>query len=142
MLSFVETSKDLEDVLALDPEAELLAKIESKRGLEWVRREYARYEGHVRLMAARGDLYLELDEPGDMLDALRAIVEADPEAVAASRILSSMRASSKPACEEVCDLGLLAELGYRSVLLGDELSFQEKTLLGALAALESLVKHV
>jgi pyruvate kinase len=142
MLSFVESSRDIEDVLALDPQANILAKIESEEGLAWVAKDYHRYAGQVHLMAARGDLYLELEQPGQMLDALRAIIQADPEAVAASRILSSLRRDLRPTCEEVSDIGFLAVLGYRSLLLGDELAFQEKTLLRALSTLEAIVAHV
>jgi pyruvate kinase len=93
-------------------------------------------------MAARGDLYLELKQPGEILDAVRNLIKADPEAVAASRILSSLRKESKPSCEEVSDIALLAALGYRTLLLGDELSFQEKTLLRAVATLEAILAHV
>jgi pyruvate kinase len=93
-------------------------------------------------MAARGDLYLELEQPGQILQAVRTIIQADPGAVAASRILSSLRRDSRPSCEEVSDIGLLAALGYQTLLLGDELSFQEKTLLRAVAALEAILAHV
>jgi pyruvate kinase len=142
MLSFVEESSDVEDVLALDPQARILAKIESEKGLAWVAKDYPRYAGRVHLMAARGDLYLELKQPGQILNATRDILKADGEAVAASRILSSLRRESKPACEEVSDIAWLAALGYRTLLLGDELSFQEKTLLRAVAALEGILGQV
>ncbi len=142
MLSYVEQSSDVEELLALDPLANVLAKIESEKGLAWVAKEYPAYAGRVRLLAARGDLYLELHEPGRILDALRVIVRADSRAVAASRILSSLRRETRPTCEEVSDVALLASLGYRTLLLGDELSFQEKTLLRAVSTLEGILTHL
>lgn len=142
MLSYVERSQDIEDLLALDPEARILAKIESPAGLAWAEGEYRRYAGRVNLIAARGDLYVELAEPGRILPALRAIRAADPDAVAASRILSSVAGAERPACAEVSDVAWLAALGYRSLLLGDELSYREEIQMRALAELEGILKFV
>ncbi len=138
MLSYVEQESDLEDVLALDPEARIVAKIESRKGLDFVTRVWPAWQGKVRLMAARGDLYNELEWPHQILRATRAIVRADPTAIAASRIFSSMRKSRVPQCQELGDVGFLLELGYRTLMLGDEICFQRESLLSALTLMEAL----
>ncbi len=142
LLSYVERSLDIEDLLAIDPEAVILAKIESLKGLHWVQQEYSEYAGRVHLVAARGDLFVELGSTARILDALRTIIHQDEGAVAASRILSSLRRGGRPTCEEMTDVAHLAHLGYRTLLLGDELSFQEGTLLHAMSELERIFPYV
>ena len=56
----------------------------------------------------------------------------------ANRILSGMRKSRTPSCAELGDVGFLLELGYRSLLLGDEICFHADALFSALAVLESI----
>ena len=63
MLSYVETEEDVEEVRGLLPGAEVLLKIESGRGLDFVRRHGSTLG---RLMAARGDLYV-----GEVLEGQR-----------------------------------------------------------------------
>lgn len=135
MLSYVEQESDLTDLLALDPEARIIAKIESRKGLEFVRDGWPRHADRVRLMAARGDLFHELERPHQVLNATKRIVRADPRAIAASRLLSGMKRSRVPEHAELADLGYLLELGYRTVMLGDELCHDRAALLGALAVL-------
>ena len=145
MLSYVEQDSDIEEVFRLDPQARILAKIESVRGLAWVEHGYPRWRDTVHLMAARGDLHLELGvsgAPGAMLQALKQVRAADAEAVAASRILSSLAQQAQPECAEVTDLGYLHLLGYRRLLLGDELGWQEDTTLRALETLAGLLPYL
>lgn len=138
MLSYVEQESDLTELLALDPQARIIAKIESRKGLEFVSNVYPRLAERVRLMAARGDLYHELLRPHEILNATKQILRADPRAVAASRLLSSMKKSRVPECAELGDLGYLLELGYGSLMLGDEICFDRQALLGALAVLAAV----
>ena len=138
VLSYVEQESDVKDLLALDPKAQILAKIESRKGLEFVDRVYPKLKGRVRLMAARGDLYHELERPHQILNATRQIIRADASAVGASRLLSSMKKSRVPESAELGDLGYLLELGYRTVMLGDELCFDRKALMGAIAVLRAV----
>ncbi|MCJ7750998.1 MAG: pyruvate kinase, partial [Armatimonadetes bacterium] len=60
MLSFVESPADVEEVTQLLPGAEVMLKIESRRGLSFVRKHRA---SMGQLMAARGDLYVEVLRP-------------------------------------------------------------------------------
>src|SRR4051812_36223410 len=58
ILSFAESAEDLAPLRALDPEARIVAKIESRKGLACA--VDGAFEKEARLMAARGDLFVEL----------------------------------------------------------------------------------
>lgn len=135
MLSYTETSADVEEVLSLLPGAELILKIETQRGLDYVQQQAA---SQGRLMAARGDLFVELGRPHRIVSALRQILAADPQAVAASRLFSSLTYRSTPESADVGDAAFLLTLGYRTFLLGDDLCFRRESVLAALNLLESL----
>lgn len=136
LLSFVETTQDIIELLKLDPDANILAKIESKKGLHFVKNEFERVKNNVRLVVARADLYIELDQPHEILGALRLIIKKDPTAIAASRLLESfLDVKSIPLCADFTDLGFLLEIGYKTFLLGDDLSQNEESLLSALGVL-------
>jgi hypothetical protein len=68
--------------------------------------------------------------------------------VAASRILSSLGSpgfpsrQAQPDSSEVTDLGYLYLLGYRRLLLGDELGWQGDTTLRALETLAGLQPYL
>lgn len=122
MLSFVEKTSDIIEVLALDSKAHIVAKIESKRGLDFVRNEYSKLNQIVRLMAARDDLYLSLEENDIALNkAVHEILDADSEAIAASRILTSLEKQEMVSFHDISDLKNLFEMGYTSFMLSDGL---------------------
>lgn len=136
LLSFVESTEDIKDLLKLDPNANIIAKIESKKGLHFVENEFGQVKNNVRLLAARADLYVELDRPHEILGALRLIIEKDPNAIAASRILESFIDLKRiPLCADFTDLGFLLEIGYKTFLLGDDLCQNEEFLSSALGVL-------
>lgn len=135
MLSYVESASDVEELRALLPDAEVICKIESRRGLAFADRHGPR---HGRLMAARGDLYVELVEPHRVLGALARILRDDPDAVVASRLFSSLSEGDVPSCSDLCDYGFLRMLGYRSFMLGDDLCFRRESCLGALNLIQAL----
>jgi len=137
MLSYVERTADIDALLDLDPDAHVLAKIESPRGLAWAATEFGQRR-NVNLVAARGDLAVELDDPLALVGALDDLVALDPDAVAASRILESLleAGATAPSCTDVMDLTLLRRMGYGAVLLGDELGFRSGPLQAALDVLE------
>lgn len=137
MLSFVESEADLEAVRAELPDVELVAKIESERGLRAVRSDAL---GGARLMAARGDLYVELQRPHHLPRALREILGADPSAIVASRILSSLAWEAEPQASEITDVAFLLELGYRWLMLGDEVCLRRESVISALNLLECLLR--
>lgn len=135
MLSFVEGPEDAAEVRALLPEAVVVQKIESQRGLAHVAATGAT---HGRLLAARGDLYVELARPHQVLGAMRRIVQADPQAIAASRILGSLAWEAVPRCAELSDLAWLHGLGYRTVMLGDQVCQQRDSVLAALEVIAAV----
>lgn len=138
MLSYVEQESDLADVLKIDPDAKITAKIESIKGLDFVHNEYHKFKDNVRLMAARGDLYVEVSRPHKVLRALKDIIEADEEAIVASRIMPSMLNSYQPSCQDMTDVGFLMEIGYKHFMVGDDLCFDYDSLQGALNVLHSI----
>ncbi|MFX0099770.1 MAG: pyruvate kinase [Candidatus Hodarchaeota archaeon] len=144
-LSFVENKSDIEQVLELDPDARIIAKIETPRGLNFIKTDYASVKDRVRLMAARGDLYVEIDRPHKILSALKMIIELDDNAIAASRLLQSvLNPNQLPNCAELSDVALLLKLGYKAFLFGDYVCEDEdalKSAIGILMAIEEQHKR-
>jgi len=135
MLSYVEQPSDVEEVRALLPDAEVILKIESRRGLAYV---HAHKATQGRLMAARGDLYVEVARPHRIVGALRDIVTADPYAIVASRIFDSLAHHPVPESADIGDVAFLLSLGYRTFMLGDVTCFHRDTVLEALNLLEAV----
>ncbi len=144
-LSFVESEADISAIVDLDPGAEVIAKIESTRGLDFVRNDYSRVKDRVRLMAARGDLYIELDRPHEILEAVKIIISADPNAIGASRLFETvLEPGEVPSCADISDAALLLKMGYKTFLLGDFVCEREDTLkpaIGLLNAIEESYKN-
>ena len=135
MLSFVERPEDVEEVQRTLPGAEVLLKIESRRGLAFARAHGARLG---RLVAARGDLFVEVVEPHKVVGALRAVIAADRGAIAASRVFPSLARDPVPEAAEIGDLAFLLAVGYRTFLLGDEVCLRRDPALAALNLLQAL----
>ncbi len=137
LLSFAERAEDIEELEGLDPKARIVAKIESRRGLEFLEREYARVRDRVRLMAARDDLFVQIGpDKSAFLPALETILRADPDAIVASRLLSSLEAGDAVTCADLSDLEWMLRLGYRTLMLGDMLCFREESFRAAIDLLE------
>ena len=139
MLSYVERPEDAAEVRELLPGAELVLKVESRRGLAFARAHGA---SHGHLAAARGDLFVELDRPHRIVSALREILAADPEALVASRIFPSLAWHPVPECPEIGDVAFLLSLGYRTFLLGDEVCLQRDSVMAALNLLEAVAREM
>lgn len=139
MLSYVETPSDAEEVRKLLPDAEILLKIETQRGLTYAR-THKTGQGH--LIAARGDLYVEVVRPHRIVTALREILQADPKAVVASRLFKSLSYGPVPDSADIGDVAFLMSLGYKTFLLGDEICFNRESVLAALNLLETLAPLV
>jgi len=134
MISYVERPSDAEEVHRLLPGAEVMLKIETQRGLDYARKHGA---SQGRLVAGRGDLYVEVLRPHRMIGALRDIIAADPQAVAASRIFDSLAHYPVPASADIGDVAFLLSLGYRTFLLGDAVCLRRDSVLEALNLLEA-----
>jgi hypothetical protein len=135
MLSYVESPADVEEVRHLLPGAEVMLKIETQRGLAFARR-YGASLG--RLLAARGDLYVEVLRPHRIVGALRDIIAADPQAVVASRLFESLAHDAVPESADVGDVAFLLALGYRTFLLGDTVCLRRDSVLAALNLLQAV----
>jgi pyruvate kinase len=139
MLSYTEHPEDVEEVRALLPDAEMVLKIESRRGLAFAAKHGARLG---RLMAARGDLYIEVVEPHRIVGALRSVIQADPEAIVASRLFPSLARYPVPEAPDVTDAAFLMALGYRTFLLGDEVCLRRDSVMAALNLLAAVAGEI
>jgi pyruvate kinase len=139
-LSYVESWEEVYQFREfIGPDAELALKIESKKGLDFVANKWKKVK-NTRLVAARGDLYVEVDSPHHIMKAVKFIVSKDPEAIVGSRLLLSMVPPKCPVCKtetadptcprcaDFSDLAWLYDIGCRSMLLCDELCLQEKLM--------------
>jgi len=135
MLSYVEIPEDVEEVRGLLPKANVMLKIETQRGLSYIRQHGA---SHGRLVAGRGDLFVEVLRPHRIVSALRDIITQDPNAVVASRLFDSLAHHPVPASADISDIAFLLSLGYRTFLLGDAICFQRDTVIEALNLLDAI----
>jgi hypothetical protein len=141
-LSYVEEQRDIDEFLELaGKDSEVWLKIESQRGLDFVNNGFRKQEGLV-LVAARGDLYVEIERPHMIAQALRSIIEADPEACVGSRIMLSLEDGSVPSCSDFLELAWLYDVGYRRYMLCDGLCLREDVLDMAINAFESFRETV
>lgn len=144
LLSFVEREEDIHELLELDPQAEIILKIESPKGLDFVRNVYPKYSDRIRLMAARDDLYSTIgDNKLAMLDAERLIIESDPDAIVASRILTSAEKSrnNEISLSDLKDLEWLFDVGYKNFMLSDSLCLNQKAFRKAVETFTAYVKY-
>jgi pyruvate kinase len=136
-LSYVECQKDVDEFIKLVGDDCLInLKIENKCGLEYVKHEFVKTP-NVRLVAARGDLYVELDRPHEILNATRTLIEADENAIVGSRLLLSTITNPVPSCADWNELAWLFDIGYRNFMLCDELCLKENLLARAVNAFEA-----
>ena len=137
MLSYVESVEDVDEVKSLLPNAEVLLKIETQRGLDFAKKHGA---SHGHLMVARGDLYVEVLRPHKVANAVKTIIKADEKAVIASRILDSLAYQPVPISADIGDVAFLLEIGYRTFMLGDQICLRSDTVIEALNLLEEISK--
>jgi len=135
MLSYVESPADIGFVKEVLPYAEPILKIETEKGLTFARQHGVAYG---RLMAARGDLYVEVPRPHKIISALRTVIQADPEAIAASRVFDSLAYHPVPNSADIGDAAFLLTLGYRTFMFGDAVCLQRDSLIEALNLLEAV----
>jgi pyruvate kinase len=142
MLSFVEHAKDIAELRTYAPGAQVVAKLESLAGVHYAKHAYEKKKDpEVRLMAARGDLYIQLKLPHHVIGALETILDADPEAIVASRIFSSLSESGYPSCADIGDADNLMRMGYRTLMLGDDICQQRDSVLSALNLLDQMAQR-
>jgi len=135
MLSYVESVQDVDEVKGLLPNAEVLLKIETQRGLDFAKQHGS---SHGHLMAARGDLYVEVLRPHKVASAVKTIIKADKDAVVASRILDSLAHQPVPVSADIGDVAFLLEIGYCTFMLGDQICLRRDSVMEALNLLEEM----
>lgn len=136
LASYFEQRSDLDEIVAEDPDALVTLKIESQKGLDFVKKEYsllkAQYGKKVCLMLARGDMYVEAEMPDQIIDAAYAVIRAEKDAIFASRLMESLSdPKSMPKCQDLFDLYCGMQMGYRRFMLGDSLCFKEECVKSA-----------
>ena len=137
MLSFVEKKQDIDDFGKYNADAEIRLKIESQKGLDYVINE----NDNGKLMAARGDLFMQLHWPHLMIDAVETILRKDPTAWVASRLFDSMGENEEPKCEEIGDVDNLLRMGYKTFMFGDEVCLERTSIIGALNLFSIMAKR-
>lgn len=116
MASFVEKFDDLVEIFHILPKAEIISKIESQKGIEFI----SSYKV-TGLMAARDDLFIETGENYGMMNSLRTIISKDPNAICASRIFLSLEKRDTVDFADFADLELMYFFGYRRFMLCDNI---------------------
>jgi len=146
MLSFVENVQDVMKLFKIDPDAEVVLKIETPKGLDFVANKYAglkkRFGKQLNLMTARGDLYMEVGMPDHIIDASKLILDADPNAILASRLMGSLKYFPEKdiECSDVTDLYFNMMLGYKQFMVGDELTTSEDRLIEAIGLFDTMAQ--
>ncbi|MBI3632930.1 MAG: hypothetical protein HY226_01410 [Candidatus Vogelbacteria bacterium] len=184
-LSYVNDQAYVDEFLELvGKDAEVWLKIEDRAGLNYVENEFVK-RPNLTLVAARGDLHVELVKPHLMANALKLIIGKDPDACVGSRVMLSVIPSpgwkeqemvwklwrllksdstgkklirpdkikeiitpdikkvwppQVPSCADFMELAWLYDIGYRKILLCDELCLKESLLEYAVGAVDAFAK--
>lgn len=116
MASFVEEFSDLTQILQILPNAQIVSKIESLKGIEFI----SKYNV-PNLMAARDDLYMQCGQNFSMLNHLKTIIQRDSKAICASKIFLSLEKRQTVDFADFADLELMYNIGYKKFMLCDNI---------------------
>ncbi len=131
MLSFVENLEDINEFIESFRECEqskikrpeIVLKIESMKGLDFVKQFSPALLGDMNLMAARDDFFLaHIDNRKNFLESLRTIITKDPNAILASKVMSGLESGTEISMGDMADMILMAQFGYRNFMFSDELT--------------------
>ena len=114
MASFVESFDDLAQILQVLPKAHIVSKIESLKGISFIKQYNV-----PNLMAARDDLYLQSGQNYSILEHLKTIISRDSGAICASKIFLSLEKREIVDLADYSDLELMYNMGYRKFMLCD-----------------------
>lgn len=132
MLSFVEEFSDIEEfqaLLAKQPfkldNTNIVLKIESPKGLNFIERFNINTVANCSLMAARDDLMINIGEnKAKILPALEQIIKRDSNAIVASRIFAGFESKGEVSIGDLADIKLMQILGYKHFMFSDGLCNQ------------------
>ena len=132
MLSFFEAADDLVEFYEMyysngacpcPPDPRIVLKIESQRGIEFLKNNPPSLFRECQLMAARDDLFLSFfGKRAEFLNALKLIVAKDRNAIVASRILSGLERHDEVTLGDMADIKLMSLFRYKHFMLSDELA--------------------
>ena len=126
MLSFVESVADIDEFDAewggsvgrfSSAPVELVLKIESQKGLDFVADATRSTLRRRRLMAARDDLMLHIGGL-NMLEAEELLIAKDPRAMCASRLMLGLEQGSVTLAD-ISDIRMRQLMGYKTFMLSD-----------------------
>ena len=117
MASFVEEMNDLIEIIKRNKKANIVAKIESIKGLKFILENTLT----INTMSARDDLYTSLNHSYQTIRYLKEIIKKDPNAICASRIFESLQKQQHISLSDFEDLELMYKFGYRTFMLQDDI---------------------
>ena len=136
-LSYVQTQKDVDEFRELvDRDSEVYLKIEDIKGLEFVETKFKK-EDNIKLCAAMGDLYVEVEKPHHILEATKTIIKHDPEAMVASRMMLTIMYQPTTDAADFMQLAWLYDQGYRTMMLCDGLCLKGPLLDQSVGAMDA-----
>lgn len=137
MLSYATRADEMADLRKIVGEkAEIVAKIENPAGLEFSQSYKLGPREHF--LTARGDLFVEMAKPHQILDASKKILKKDSGAILGSRILLSVTNDPVPSCSDINEIAWLLEIGYRRFMFCDGLCLQKEPLDRAINVLNAI----
>lgn len=150
-LSFVHHISDFELLAEAMPNifiATVGAKIEDQKGLEFVKKVYPFMNPKPRLIAACDDLFINIgSRKTKMLAALQTIISADPDAIAASKILTSVfdprdleKNPRDPSIGDLAYLIMLEKMGYKTLMLCDDVCRHRKVFARVMEVMEEYLE--
>lgn len=148
MLSYAQSKKDVEDSRKIIGDKDLTLKIEDQKGLRYARHEYMP-TNNLHLLNARGDLFVEVSKPHEIIGASRDLIRADPKTIVGSRLLLSLaeedprtkRRNEVPTCADISELTWLLDIGYRRFMFCDGLCLKPEPLNDALNVMHAMIDY-
>lgn len=119
LLSFFEETEDINSVLKLAPNANLCLKIESPKGVDFIKNNKI-VDSKIHLMVAQDDLWINVGQNNlhHYFDILKMIIKIDPEAVLASKLFTSFSRGQLEMTD--CSSFLYVKsLGFKHFMLSD-----------------------
>jgi pyruvate kinase len=158
MLSFARNTEEIEELREIVGEdCEIIAKIEDQKGLDFIDEAFDWKTGNggakwgtlyskkgrtLSLLNARGDLFVELDKPHEIIKAAKEIIRLDPRAILGSRILLSVTEEEVPSCADLHEVAYLLGIGYRRFMFCDGLCLNKDALNRSVNILATVAKDL
>jgi len=141
MLSYAGNNAEIEEFRKHVGTAEIIAKIEDKKGLDFVNTSYKKTK-NTGLLTARGDLFVEVDRPHEILQATKDIIKADPDAIVGSRLLLSVTEEAVPSCADLNEMAWLIDQNYYRFMFCDGLCLKKESLDRAINILSAVYNAI